>query len=191
MPESWRRRLEVEREATVFGAGGDRAVATAVLNGLGWRSGKAAALCASLGLRTSSEAPPVVMARDVLNAVSGGQFAAGSPNRRFVLEARGDGSWRKCWRSDGELDELCETAGSVREAMILGARVRREGSRDECAAFVFTRDRDVPQEWLLRPVSTLLEKRNGVSVWVRPMKDLIRDMASSLGWDVPGDIQDK
>ena len=179
----WKERVEHYRE------GGSSApmktedlAARSIVSGLCGSGGKTHLLAGRLGV-FSEEYTEFGLARRILDAVSGGMFHPMSPSRRFVLDVRQENRSGTCWSGD-ELEDLCDIASSANEGMIVVCR-RETKLGPKCESFVFLTDAIAPPQYVLRPVSCLVERKHGVCVWKRETKRLFADMRDCFKWEIP------
>lgn len=160
------------------------AAARAIVGGLCGNSSKTHLLAARLSV-FDPDATEFELAKAILDSVSRGLFHPASPARRFVIDVR-HATGKKCWKDDAELEEICELASATPDGIVSLSYVSLGGGKNSCQAFLFMHDTDTPKPYVLRPVSVLLAKCNGIAVWRREAKQLFKDMRDVLKWEVPG-----
>lgn len=163
--------------------------ASRIVAGLCGNGSKVHLLAKRLGV-LDQDSTEIELAKAILDSVSGGMFHHSSPARRFILDVRKPNRKKTVWNDDAELAELCELASTVPDGMIVVSRV---ASKDKVTSysFVFLKDVPEPKDYVMRPVSVLLAKCNGMAVWRRETKQLFKDMAECMKWDVPEEYHEE
>lgn len=181
----WKQRLEHYKEyGQSASMRNEDSAARAIVGGLCGNSSKTHLLATRLGV-FNEDMTEFELAKAILDSVSNGSFHPASPARRFMIDVR-SASGKKCWKDDDELEELCELATTIPDGIISLGNVNIGSGKHSCQAFMFLRDAETPKPYVLRPVSVLLAKCNGIAVWRREAKQLFKDMKECLRWEVPG-----
>ena len=179
----WKERVAHYREGgTSAPMKAEDLAARAIASGLCGSGSKLRKLAGRLGVLNDDDTE-FETAMKVLDSVSGGMFHPMSASRRFVLDVRQENGKGLCW-SDDELEDLCDIAASMPDGMIVVCR-RESASGPKCDSFVFLTDAIAPPQYVLRPVSCLVERKHGVCVWKRETRRLFSDMRECLGWEIP------
>lgn len=182
---NWKERAEAFRKTGQKASqrSNDEAIARKVLRGVGCTEKTAPLLCAALGIDPDGQLMDIAV--DAMNSVSGGMFDNMSAARRFVVDVR-QIRLSRGFLEGSTVSDICANAARMPYGGGVLVFFRHPTDRRPmCLAFLHEPPDGVIPGWLLRPVSTLVLRRDGVSAWLREVEDLVRGMAEDMRWSLP------
>lgn len=177
---NWLKRAVPYRDGSRTAAQKDEdLVARRILNGLGFTSKGIYDLERFLDIRPNASKPLYDRTVSAVKALSGGAISTGSDRSGFGVQCR---SVKDVMKFLGdETEGLVEAASAYGDGVIVLCRVENENRAVAC---VVVQDGSEPP-WLLQPISSIVAKSGGYSIWTREVSDLFFDMASLCGWRLP------